>query len=47
MQRPDDLLHAALCAGVAFGQTRPRWILPHGGRVTVDGAAPRVHADYR
>ena len=37
---------AVLCAGVPFGHTRPQWILPHGGRVTVDGAARRVHAHY-
>ena len=33
-----------LCAGVPFGRTRPQGVLPHGGTVTVDGAARRVHA---
>jgi muramoyltetrapeptide carboxypeptidase LdcA involved in peptidoglycan recycling len=37
---------AVLCAGIPFGHTRPQWILPHGGTVTVDGAARRVHAHY-
>ncbi len=37
---------AVLCAGIPFGHTRPQWILPHGGPVTVDGAARRVHASY-
>jgi muramoyltetrapeptide carboxypeptidase LdcA involved in peptidoglycan recycling len=30
-----------------FGHTRPQWILPHGGTVTVDGAERRIFADYR
>jgi muramoyltetrapeptide carboxypeptidase LdcA involved in peptidoglycan recycling len=37
---------AVVCVGVPFGHTRPQWILPHGGAVTVDGAARRVVADY-
>jgi muramoyltetrapeptide carboxypeptidase LdcA involved in peptidoglycan recycling len=37
---------AVVCVGVPFGHTRPQWVLPHGGAVTVDGAARRVHADY-
>ncbi|MFB9179869.1 LD-carboxypeptidase [Dactylosporangium sucinum] len=37
---------AVVCVGVPFGHTRPQWILPHGGRVTVDGSARRVFADY-
>ncbi len=37
---------AVVCAGVPFGHTRPQWILPHGGRITVDGATRRVHASY-
>ena len=32
--------------GIPFGHTRPQWILPHGGAITVDGAARRVAADY-
>ncbi|TQS43987.1 LD-carboxypeptidase [Cryptosporangium phraense] len=38
---------AVVCVGVPFGHTRPQWILPHGGTITVDGARRRVHADYR
>ena len=37
---------AVLCVGVPFGHTRPQWVLPHGGLVTVDGATRRVSADY-
>lgn len=37
---------AVVCVGAPFGHTRPQWILPHGGAVTVDGAARRVVADY-
>jgi muramoyltetrapeptide carboxypeptidase LdcA involved in peptidoglycan recycling len=37
---------AVVCAGIPFGHTRPQWILPHGGTITVDGAAHRVTADY-
>lgn len=38
---------AVVCVGVPFGHTRPQWILPHGGLVTVDGAERRIFADYR
>lgn len=37
---------AVLCVGVPFGHTRPQWILPHGGTVTVDGLDQRLYADY-
>jgi muramoyltetrapeptide carboxypeptidase LdcA involved in peptidoglycan recycling len=37
---------AVVCVGVPFGHTRPQWILPHGGLLTVDGAARRIKADY-
>jgi muramoyltetrapeptide carboxypeptidase LdcA involved in peptidoglycan recycling len=37
---------AVVCVGVPFGHTRPQWIIPHGGLITVDGAARRVSADY-
>lgn len=37
---------AVLCVGVPFGHTRPQWIVPHGGTVTVDGLDRRVYADY-
>ncbi|WP_372459606.1 hypothetical protein [Agromyces cavernae] len=38
---------AVVCVGVPFGHTRPQWIVPHGGEITLDGAAQRVWADYR
>jgi muramoyltetrapeptide carboxypeptidase LdcA involved in peptidoglycan recycling len=37
---------AVIVAGVPFGHTRPQWILPYGGTVTVDGATQRLWADY-
>jgi muramoyltetrapeptide carboxypeptidase LdcA involved in peptidoglycan recycling len=37
---------AVICVGVPFGHTRPQWILPHGGTVTVDGSERRILADY-
>lgn len=37
---------AVVCIGVPFGHTRPQWILPHGGEVTVDGVNRRIWADY-
>lgn len=37
---------AVVCVGIPFGHTRPQWILPHGGHITVDSAAQRVTADY-
>lgn len=38
---------AVICVGVPFGHTRPQWILPYGGLVTVDGSTQQVWADYR
>ena len=38
---------AVVCVGVPFGHTRPQWILPHGGTITVDGHERRIVADYR
>ena len=35
-----------IVAGVPFGHTRPQWILPYGGTLTIDGASQRVWADY-
>jgi len=32
--------------GVDFGHTTPQWILPYGGRITVDGPARRITAHY-
>jgi muramoyltetrapeptide carboxypeptidase LdcA involved in peptidoglycan recycling len=37
---------AVVVVGVPFGHTKPQWILPYGGEVTVDGAAKRLWADY-
>jgi len=37
---------AVACVGVPFGHTRPQWILPHGGTMTLDAPARRVTADY-
>ncbi|MDT0275254.1 S66 family peptidase [Blastococcus goldschmidtiae] len=38
---------AVVCVGVPFGHTRPQWLLPYGGQITVDGVAREVWADYR
>lgn len=37
---------AVVCCGVPFGHTRPQWIVPYGGKLTVDGQARRIWADY-
>ena len=37
---------AVVVVGVPFGHTRPQWILPYGGSLTVDGVERRVWADY-
>ena len=37
---------AVVCVGIPFGHTRPQWVLPHGGMVTVDGVRRTVLADY-
>lgn len=37
---------AVVCVGVPFGHTRPQWILPFGGHVTVDGITQSIWADY-
>lgn len=38
--------NALVCVGIPFGHTRPQWILPYGGNITVDGVEQRVWADY-
>ena len=38
---------AVVVVGPPFGHTRPQWILPYGGFVTVDGASRKIFADYR
>ncbi|WP_395639614.1 S66 peptidase family protein [Pseudolysinimonas sp.] len=37
---------AVVCVGVPFGHTRPQWIVPYGGTMTLDGSARKVFADY-
>lgn len=37
---------AVVVCGVPFGHTRPQWILPYGGEVTLDGEEQRIFADY-
>lgn len=37
---------AVVCVGVPFGHTRPQWILPYGGEMTLDGSTQQVFADY-
>lgn len=37
---------AVVCVGVPFGHTRPQWILPYGGEMTLDGAMQTVTARY-
>jgi muramoyltetrapeptide carboxypeptidase LdcA involved in peptidoglycan recycling len=46
-----DMVHrynpnAVVVVGVPFGHTRPQWIVPYGGFMTVDGTSRRVFADY-
>lgn len=38
---------AVTCIGVPFGHTRPQWILPYGGHLTVDGTDQKIWANYR
>jgi muramoyltetrapeptide carboxypeptidase LdcA involved in peptidoglycan recycling len=37
---------AVVVVGVPFGHTRPQWILPYGGSMTVDSTSRRLWADY-
>lgn len=37
---------AVVVVGPPFGHTRPQWIVPYGGFLTVDGVSRRVFADY-
>jgi muramoyltetrapeptide carboxypeptidase LdcA involved in peptidoglycan recycling len=37
---------AVLVVGVPFGHTKPHWILPYGGLLTVDGTERRLWADF-
>lgn len=38
---------AVVVVGPPFGHTRPQWIVPYGGTMSVDGAAKKLFADYR
>lgn len=37
---------AVVVVGPPFGHTRPQWIVPYGGLMTVDGITRRLFADY-
>ena len=37
---------AVVCVGIPFGHTRPQWILPYGGQVTIDGTQQKIWADF-
>jgi muramoyltetrapeptide carboxypeptidase LdcA involved in peptidoglycan recycling len=37
---------AVVVVGVPFGHTRPQWILPYGGTITVDNTEQTLWADY-
>ena len=37
---------AVVCVGVPFGHTRPQWIVPYGGEMTLDGGTHTVTAAY-
>lgn len=37
---------AVVVVGPPFGHTRPQWIVPYGGEITVDGVEQRVWASY-
>jgi muramoyltetrapeptide carboxypeptidase LdcA involved in peptidoglycan recycling len=46
-----DMVHAynpdaVIVVGPPFGHTRPQWIVPYGGCMTVDGASHQLAADY-
>lgn len=37
---------AVVCVGPPFGHTRPQWILPYGGEITLDGSGRTIRANY-
>lgn len=37
---------AVICIGVPFGHTRPQWILPYGGQITMNGSTRTITASY-
>ena len=38
---------AAISIGVPFGHTRPQWVVPYGGIVTIEPNTEKVFAEYR
>lgn len=38
--------YAVVCVGPPFGHTRPQWIVPYGGLMTLDGATRTLSAHY-
>jgi muramoyltetrapeptide carboxypeptidase LdcA involved in peptidoglycan recycling len=37
---------AVVVVGVPFGHTRPQWVLPYGGDVSIDSVEQRIWADF-
>jgi muramoyltetrapeptide carboxypeptidase LdcA involved in peptidoglycan recycling len=37
---------AVVVVGVPFGHTRPQWLLPYGGEVSIDSVERRIWADF-
>lgn len=37
---------AVVCIGPPVGHTRPQWIVPYGGAMTIDGTHRRIWADF-
>lgn len=37
---------AVICVGPPFGHTRPQWIVPYGGVMTIDATQQKIWADY-
>ena len=37
---------AVICVGMPFGHSRPQWIIPYGGEMTLDGTTRTVTAQY-
>lgn len=37
---------AVVCVGPPFGHTRPQWIVPYGGTMTIDSTSRKVWAQY-
>ncbi len=44
---PPKARDAVVCVGVPFAHTRPRWTVPYGGEVTVEGTEQKLWSDYR